>query len=334
MPADAAAPISVTSFREGDERAVLDLFARSFHVQRSRERYDWEYARSPFGNRHISVARTADGRIVGHYAGYVVPFVHHGKPFDAHQIGDTMTDVSVRHVGRGPSSVLGRIAAHFYEHFCQGRVGFNYGFNVGTPQKFSVRFLGSDVVEPVSYVARDLTVDPMPRPSRLEKRALGFTLELVRESTPEWDAFFARVAPAYTFLVSRGSDWVRWRYFEIPDVEYVVVAVRKWGVLAGWSVFRIRGESLLWVDALFDPAWPDAPGVLLRHMAMVYPVSRIEGWFPPRPSWFAAILRELGLAPAPEPQDLSLMCVPFTMPDATRQMREALYYTMGDSDLF
>jgi hypothetical protein len=333
-PPSATAAFTLTSFRDGDEGAILDLFARSFHVARSRAHYEWEYGRSPFGNRHVSVARDAGGRIVAHYAGYVVPLVDGSSSFDAHQIGDVMTDQSVRHVGRGPSAILGRTAGHFYDHFCRGRVGFNYGFTTGTHRKFTVRFLSSDIVEPVPYVRRELRGDPLAPLSRLEKRAKGYSLELVDRTGDEWDAFFRRVAPAYGMLVRRGSDWVRWRYLESPDIDYVVVAVRKWGLLAGWSAFRLRGESLLWGDALFDPHWPDAPAILLRHMAAVYPVTRIEAWFPPRPSWFASVLGELRFVSAPEPQDLALMCVPFTIPDATRRMRESLYYTMGDSDLF
>jgi hypothetical protein len=60
----------------------------------------------------------------------------------------------------------------------------------------------------------------------------------------------------------------------------------------------------------------------------------VEGWFPHRPDWFHRALIELGFEERPEPQDLSLMCVPFTMSDATARMRESLYYTMGDGDLF
>jgi hypothetical protein len=45
-------------------------------------------------------------------------------------------------------------------------------------------------------------------------------------------------------------------------------------------------------------------------------------------------LERLGLRAEQEPQDLSVMCVPFEFPDATERMRESLYYTMGDSDLF
>ena len=44
--------------------------------------------------------------------------------------------LAIRHIGRGPSSVLGRSALHFYEHYCEGVVAFNYGFNVGfNPQQ-------------------------------------------------------------------------------------------------------------------------------------------------------------------------------------------------------
>jgi len=63
-------------------------------------------------------------------------------------------------------------------------------------------------------------------------------------------------------------------------------------------------------------------------------VTAIEGWFPNRPAWFASILDALGFESRQEPQDLSLMCVPFTMIDAVAQMRERLYYTMADGDLF
>jgi hypothetical protein len=50
--------------------------------------------------------------------------------------------------------------------------------------------------------------------------------------------------------------------------------------------------------------------------------------------WFDVILRGLWFETRPEPQDLSVMCVPFTAADAVARMRERLYFTWGDSDLF
>jgi hypothetical protein len=354
MPADER--FVTRPFRDGDEEPILDLFARSFpHAPRTREHFDWKFRRDPFGSERISltfevqttgnrspatgdsstyhpspVSRHLDGRLVGHYAAYAVPFWDRGRELLAHQIGDTMTEPDVRHVGRGPTSGLGRTALHFYETFCEGKIAFNYGFNVANIQRFSLKFLRSDRVEPVTYRARA----PLPRIGRYERWARGYRLEHVTAVGEEFDAFFARVAPRYEFLVRRDAAYLRWRYLERPDAAYVVVAIRKWGRMAGWVVFRIRDGRFTWGDALFDPRTPDAAEVALRHLVAAYPVTGIECWFPPRPAWFDGVLTALGFEVRPEPQDLSLMCVPWTFAGATEAMRERLYYAMGDSDLF
>lgn len=324
-------PGETRPYRDGDEPAILDLFARSFpHAPRRLEHFRWKYRESPFGNQRISLTFNDEARLIGHYAGYAVPFRAYGRDLLAHQIGDTMTDVAIRHIGRGPTSILGRTALDFYARFCDGRVAFNYGFNVANIQKFSLRFLRSDRVESVTYrVAK-----PLPPLPRLQRWARGYQLQLVRDTTPEWDQLFERVAGEYRFLVRRDARYVRWRYLDAPDAEYAVVAVRKWRHLVGWIVFRIRGNRFTWGDALFDPRFPDAVEVALRHVVPSHAVDTIEAWFPPRPNWFHETLQELGFETRPEPQDLSVMCVPFTWTDVVERMRRDLYYTWGDSDLF
>jgi len=333
MPADtrpAADRIVVRAYRAGDEAAILDLFARSFHASRSHEHWQWKYAADPYGREHITLAFDED-RLVGHYAGYPVPYRVDGVDVLAHQIGDTMTDPSVRHVRRGPSSVLGRCASHFYETFCDGRVAFNYGFNVSNIQKFSVRFLRSDRVLPVAYRIRR---GRMTAGSRLSRWLRGYRLEVVSSVGDAYDALFERAASSYRFLIRRDAAYLRWRYLECPDVRYIIVAVRKRRHLAGWIVYRIRDSRLILGDALFDPAHAQAVTIAVRHVAAAHGVDAVEGWFPRYPAWFDAQLEAMGFQEEPEPQDLALMCVPFTLPDATDLMRQALYYTLGDSDLF
>ena len=323
-------PVETRAYEAGDERQILDLFARSFpHAPRRIEHFRWKYRENPFGNERISLT-FVDEALAGHYSGYVVPFHAYGRDVLAHQIGDTMTDVAVRHIGRGPTSILGRTALDFYARFCEGQIAFNYGFNVGNIQKISLRFLRSDRVEPVTY-----RVAPPPPPIRKAERWIrGYQLELVRRTTPEWDDLFRRVASEYRFLVRRDARYVSWRYLECPDVDYAIVAIRKWRHLVGWIAFRIRENRFSWGDALFDPRFPDAVEVALRHVVPSYPVDTIEAWFPPRPRWFDETLTSLGFETRPEPQDLSVMCVPFTWTDVVERMRTDLYYTWGDSDLF
>jgi hypothetical protein len=333
MPVDAR--FTSRPFQAGDEEQILALFARAFpHASRAIEHFRWEYQRNPFGNERTSLTFDEAGRLVAQYAGYPVRMVDDGSDLVAHQIGDIMTDRSVRQVGRGPTSILARTAQHFYDAFCRGKVAFNYGFTTATHRELSVRFLGSDAVEPVSYRVRDLTRNPFRRITRGERWPRGWQLELVDGAGTEFDRFFDRVAPAYRFLVRRDARYLRWRYLECPDVPYFIIAIRKWRRLVGWSVFGVRGSRLAWGDALFDPKVPDAVEVLLRHVVPSYPVDRIDGWFPRRPGWFDEILQDLQFESRPDPQDLSLMCVPFTLPDATARIRERLYYTYGDSDLF
>ena len=321
---------TIRRYADGDEAAILDLFARSFHQARTRAHWEWKYRRNPWGTERITEAFDAEGALVGHYAGYPVPFHVRGTDVVAHQIGDTMTAAHVRHIGRGRTSILGRVATHFYENFCAGQVAFNYGFNVSNIQRFSTLFLNATAVEPVTYrVAK-----PFAAAGRASRWMRGYQLEIVRDPGPDLDRFFDRVKDAYGFLIRRDAAYLRWRYVDCPDVPYFLIAIRKWRRLAGWIVIRIRDNRLSWGDALFDPDHRDAIEVALRHVVPGYPVDSVEAWFPPRPAWFHEELERLGFEIRPEPQDLSLMCVPFEMPDAVPRMRAELYYTMGDSDLY
>ncbi|MFP5247270.1 MAG: hypothetical protein ACLGH0_11300, partial [Thermoanaerobaculia bacterium] len=167
-----------------------------------------------------------------------------------------------------------------------------------------------------------------------ERLLHGYQFEVVQETNDEWDELFERVAPAYRFCVRRNAAYVRWRYLDCPDVPYVVVAIRKWRRLVGWIAYRIRERKMTWGDALIHPEFTDALEPLFRHLAPLHEVELVDGWFPPRPLWFDAALRSLGFETRPEPQDLSLMCVPFAWKDVVARMRADLYYTWGDSDLF
>jgi hypothetical protein len=335
MPVDATNPrFTIRTFQQGDEAPILELFERSFHVRRSLEEWRWKFERNPAGREHISVAYDDSGRLVAHYAAYPVPLCDAGREWIAHQVGDTMTERSIRHIGRGPTSILGRTALHFYATFCDRQVAFNYGFNVSNIQRFSMKFLRSDRVEAVPYRVRDLRASPLVPIGRIARRLRGYQLELVHKTSPEWDAFFTQVRSSYGLLTRRDAGYVQWRYLDAPGVGYIVVAVRKWGRMVGWSVFRMRDEEVSWGDALFDPAHAEAIEVMLRHVVPPHAKQRIAGWFPARPAWFARELERLGFIEQPEPQDLSLMCVPFLMADAAEQLRSRAYYTMGDGDLF
>lgn len=333
----------VREYRPGDESQILPIFEGSFFVPRSMERWSWEYRENPYGNLRISEAFADDGQLVAHYAGYPVRFrlPDRTEPATALHIGDTMTLPGVRHVGRGPTSLLGRTVRHFYARFCEGRVAFNFGFNTGNIQRFSMAFVGARRLEDLPYHVLALPAPGLAEtdgasPRWLPRRLGSWSCAPVDSFDERFDELFARVAPDYGMLVERDARYLDWRYRRQPGGEYRVYACSHRGGLAGWSVFRRRGDALVWGDALFDPRASEAVRRLLAH-ALAQPehagVTRVETWATARPSWWRPLVRSIGFEERPEPQGLGLVFVPFEI-DPGESMRAHLYYMMGDSDLF
>lgn len=330
----------VREYKDGDEEQILPMFRRSFHVERSLARWRWEYQENPYGTLKISEAFTEDGRLAAHYAGYPVRFHHEidGRPriLPALQVGDTMTEPAFRHVGRGPTSLLGRTVRHYYARFCEGQVAFNYGFNTGNIQRFSMSFVGARRLEDLPFHVLDLAQRRPAPPNPLFARLAGYRVERVAHFDVRFDELFRRVSPAYRLLVERDARYLEWRYARCPDAGYFLYALFRRGRLAGWSVFRTKGERLIWGDALFDPRHPGAVRHLLAGVLAAPEhahVKTVEAWITSRPAWWRERVVELGFESRPEPDDLGFVFVPFGH-DPEEDFRAHLYYTMGDSDLF
>ncbi len=333
-------PPAIRPYRAGDEARILELFARSFHDSRTVESWRWKYQRNPYGNLKISLAFAADGALLTHYAAYPCRF--HDASGDeprtilAHQIGDTMTSRRALAGGAlGRPRLLQAVTQHFFDRYCEGQVGFNYGFNTGKIQRYYMRLVpGSRFFEAAAHRILELDggFDTLRR-----RRDPAIRVRREQEVDGRWDELFHQVAPEYGLLVERDSRYLSWRYLACPDADYALYAVFRREALVGWGVFRQRQDCLTWGDALFDRRFPEAPEVLLRHLLRQREhraVRRIEAWFPTRPGWWDETLRALGFVSRSEPQQLGMIYKPFEEANLAEQFLTHLYYTKGDCDLF
>lgn len=326
----------VAVFEQQQLEALLALFERSFHHKRSEDHWRWKFQRSPFGREHISVGLDPRNRVIGQYCAYPVPLISYleGSPrrFLAHQVGDTMTAITARTVGRGSTSILARLAGHFYSRFCVGRIAFNYGFLTDTHREMSKRFLGALDAGPVRvWSRRSGTRAPLldaASPSGYRVRPLDVTDSGI-------DRLMVAAGPAYGLLVERSSRYLQWRFVERPDVDYLLLGVWRGKTLVGWSCFRLDGEVLLWGDALVHPEHKGAVALLLSEAECRFPGAKeISGWFSAVPMDWLAELTSLGFHERPHPADLSLLQVPFDEPSVAARLVRDFYYTQADSDLF
>ncbi len=352
----------IRTYRSGDEGRILPMFREIFHVDRSLAHWQWKFQDNPFGTRAIAVAEDEQGRLAAHFCGYAVPVVAalgQRRRFVSYQGGDTMTHPAFRGTGIGKNSALARTAQCFYTAFCEGKTPFIYGFNTGVIRKLGERFLGYEYLPEVPYHvlgARRLGVSSILE--RILWRIRGFSVERETRITDEYAPFFEKVSPNYGLLVERNDRYLRWRYLACPDGVHRIYALRRWGKLVGWGVFRRKGEVLAWGDALFDPAQVVALGFFLSEVircenetgaltemgaepgagptepAGRKVIGRIEAWFSPNPAWWTQLLGSIGFTLEPEPYNL-FPCIKRFSDDFDMQILGAQwYYTWGDSDLF
>ena len=332
---------SIRPYSSGDEGKILPAFNEVFGTQRTIEHWYWKFKDNPYGSYKISDAFSEDGKLVAHYAGYPVPFYcdtdHIPGTFLSLQIGDTMTRPEVRHIGRGKTSILSRTARHFYARYCD-QVPFTYGFNTGTIKRFGERFLGYQYIDPVPYRVKKIAASSLLRYPFLKRILSKYHVRMINAFDRAFDSLFERTAASYRFLVKRESRYLMWRYRDCPDKDYVMLSVHnKTGRLVGWSVFLPKDKHLIWGDALFDREYPDAVEYLLSYISgasFFKGVERIEGWFSRNPVWWDETLDRLGFELTAEPNDLFPCFFILTEDGILDRLKNYLYYTMGDSDLF
>lgn len=328
-------PMEIRSYRSGDEVKIQRLFGPCFHVERSPEQWRWKYLENPWGQTVVSLAFAPDGELAAQYAGYPTPFWigdrKQHRTFLSIQLGDTMTNPAFRGLGRRRSGLLGRTVRHYFAARRDGTYGYYYGFPTRQHQHFCEWFIGARHLEPAPLWVRDLEGSALPTPVR------GFRIEKLESPPDACDRLFRRVAPDYGFLMHRTREYLDWRYFRCPGVDFVMLGVYRWLQLVGWAMFRRDGERLIWGDALFEPRHALGAARAILAAAVRTPglagARRIEGWFSNRPAWWHALLPELGFERRDEPNQLAFIYFPDGEPDCPETLQR-LYYTLGDVDLF
>jgi hypothetical protein len=248
-----------------------------------------------------------------------------------------MTSPDVRNIGKGETAVLSKTMHHFNASYCKGKVPFIYGFNTDKIKRFGERFLQYKYIDSVPFRTRNIKESPIKPVPLIRKLLSGYKVNIVESINSEWDEFFNRVCPDYKFLIKRSPQYLKWRYIDCPEKDYMIFSIRKNSKLIGWSVFLKRENHLIWGDALFDKKHPEALTFLLNYifsMPQCKEIEIIEGWFSKNPEWWNNILDNAEFRITDEPNKLTPCFVTFTHTDVLEKLQKFLYYTMGDSDLF
>lgn len=263
---------SVRTASVSDSAGIRELFGKVFPRAMSEEEWRWKYPSNPDG--WISVVAERDGKIVGHYGGWLMGAWIGGRPTTIVSLGDVATDPAARHLG-GRRNVFRSIAQAMFEVLESRGVPFGFGF-------------------------------PSPRAYEIGRRLLGYRAHFgIREvwldvSAPGRSSGLAAasdsVGAGFDALWSRARTWVdaaclvrdraraNWRYHARPDRYYRMVTIPGEAGDRAWGALSAVGETALVVDYLLEG--PD-PGLAETFLGDLGAEARAMGcrnlvfWQPP-----------------------------------------------------
>jgi len=308
--------IIIRTYQAGDEQAAIALFEQVFNQIITPAQWQWKYKGTGPAGVHSQLVFDSENRLLGHAGAIPLRGYLQGNPIPFFQICDVMVHPAARgHLG--PRNLfttllrrlLGVIAAKQPEAFC-------YGFPGRRPFLLGKRVRVYDQIETAVEITRSARSSGLPL---LQVRPLDW-------DDPLLDRFWTRLLPQHDLVLSRDREYLQWRYARNPYHHYDLLGFFGLGRLLGWAVTRRSGERLLVVDLLCKRYWL---GLILPALDRFTATTNAQAsciWLP------EAWRNDTGGEPQSTEVVVSNMLGKF--PFATAWVKDNLYYTMGDLDIF
>ncbi len=293
---------TIRDYAEGDERAIIALFeqvfGRTMGASESAEHWRWEFARNPTSTPTLELVWDGE-RLVGQYAVSPRRVWFCGAEQLAALSLDTMT-----HPDYGRQGIFSASAEACYARMGERGFAFVYGFpNANSIHGFE-KYLRWKTVMPTPvhvkaldlgrYVAGKLGQPQLApwlgKASRLLLRAPTVIEGLVERARsgggpgesfaiaefPDFDSLvgvdelWARCRDQHRLWVIRDRAYLRWRYDQRPESNYLRLAIRRpdHDELVGWAVLAIaereQGRTCFIMDVVVDATLARAMPTLLR----------------------------------------------------------------------
>lgn len=316
-------------FRPGDEENVLGLWETAFKSRMAQARFRWKYLENPYDETMI-VCETKQKQIVTFYGGIPYRFQHNGTVDHAVHLMDIMS-----HPDHRQGKVFISTARHFMSYFgTPGSLLLMYGFPGKAHYAIGEPRLNYRQMAQAAYLKAN------PATIRQKAPTGDLRVETVSRLSPDdgdWLGLWSDCRGDYPFSMVREPDFVKWRFFDHPEKAYEVLKfIRKsTGTMAGYAVLQHQKEKTTLVDMLARDNREEVTGILgsaAQNLAEKG-VAHMDTWLPEN-HFLARYARETGFEHLPEPLGIVPTVSLFEHSPPLDWVKDHLFYTMGDADLF
>ncbi len=315
--------VQIRPYRIGDEVAIDRLFDGVFHGSLSGV-WKWKFLHK--SNKSFAILAFRRNELVAHYTGLPRTFIEGGKIVAGVQVCDVMVHASAR----GQMKLDGPFASTA-KSFIRRYVGQDKQFQLsyGFPSRRHLRLATTlglyDEVTPLMLYFRE-----KPR----KYRRLGFSIDEIKTTrAAEIDRLWNAMRQDFhdDILGVRDSDYIEWRYLRHPVHQYKFLGIKRFGGQRSTAIAMVRemGDRVVVVDILAKRGWFGEVMRFIEAYCANIGVPRIEVFIS---GGFAGLFKGIGFDCVET--DISIPRIRWEGDRPIGELRDRLYITMGDSDLY
>jgi hypothetical protein len=312
-----SAPFTIRNYREGDENEITELFHEVFGKEITIAQWIWKYAVPGQGRIYSKIAEDESHSIIGYAGAIPLRGIYRNRPLQFFQIADVMVHPKARGF-LGKKNVFELMIKELFEDIGKEFPDvFCYGFPGRRPFLLGKRLGVYDEIE----TAVDCRIHPgfsFFNPCRIEGIPWGDS---------SLDLLWSSLSDILLLSLMRDKEYLGWRYASNPFYSYRLLGVFCSGKLRGWFVLRDSGEEVLVIDFLTEEIlFKNALQALRRHLS-AQKRKAVRLWLPEKLRRRLKIYRT-------EKTEAVVTNMIWKLPLHTGSVREELYYTMGDADIY
>jgi hypothetical protein len=329
-------PFEVRAYRPGDEHRILETFNRVFAAvdpgfrPRTLAEWRWLFADNPAGWRS-ALAVTADGRVVGQYAG-ICQRVRVGERVESFsQSVDSMADPAYRRLRReSPFMRCGTFYIEQYSGRGEGQDRVMWGLPIPVAWRFGRSFFMYEMVRTQTKLVGSERTWRLPAAPGVEV--------VERSACPEdVGSLFERAAAPYAAIALRDRAYLNWRFDTNPLHRYRLAEARRGGELVGLAYWRPGhfdgGDDGLVAEWLVVPDDDGARAALLAWMRELGTEAGLERTVALLPDSAACWLPLQRMGMRVHPTRYFLVAYDHGPGHDVRWLYHGWYHTLGDTDL-
>ena len=308
---------TIRDYKTGDEEGITRLFGDVFGKEMTSGQWKWKYLVPGNGRIYSKVTEAVSHGIIGHAGAIPLRGVFKNTPIQFFQIVDVMVHPKERgFLGRKNlfdsmiKFLFEDIRKEFPDVFC-------YGFPGTRPFILGERIKVYDQIELASEHTK-----------RLHRSLLNpYKVQLIAWDDDRLDSLWTMFSKDFSLSLIRDKRYLCWRYATNPFFSYQLFGIFLLGKLKGWVVTKDSDDEIFVVDLLTEPR--RSMGILkaLENHLISRGKKNIRIWLSER--WRKHIK---GYTANVTPVVVTNMI--WKLPFTTSTVKENLYYTMGDADIF